>query len=216
MVGGLVEDQHLGAGEEDPGELDAAPLAARERLELLGQDPLRDAEAGCDRGRLRLRGVPARRVHLVVGTAVAPHRPVTHRGVVGAHLLLGAAELLHHGVEPARREDPVLREDLGVAGARVLREVAHVAGGVHLAGCRQALAREDLGEGRLAGAVATDETDLVAGADAERHVLHEQSRPDTDFELLRGDHGAPMLGGQRRHAAFVEAAPRVALVTSRP
>lgn len=50
------------------------------------------------------------------------------------------------------------------------------------------LAGEDAGEGRLAGAVAADETDLVAGRDPEADVPHQQSCPGPDFEVLGGDH----------------------------
>ena len=45
VVGGLVEQQGLGAGEEDPGQLDAAALTTRQGLERLAEDPLLDAEA---------------------------------------------------------------------------------------------------------------------------------------------------------------------------
>ena len=49
-------------------------------------------------------------------------------GVVGPHLVLGLPQLAHRVVEAAGGQDPVQREHLGVAGARVLREVADLAG----------------------------------------------------------------------------------------
>ena len=55
----------------------------------------------------------------------------------------------------------------------------------------------------IAGAVAPDETDLVAGTDAEGDVLHEEPRPGTDFELVGGDHEGPILGVAGFDAAFV-------------
>ena len=52
----------------------------------------------------------------------------------------------------------------------------------------QRLAGEDLRERRLAGAVAADQADLVARSDAEADVLHEQSCPGPDLEVVGGDH----------------------------
>ena len=43
VVGGLVEQEHVGVGEEDAGELDAATLAARERVERLVEDAIFEA-----------------------------------------------------------------------------------------------------------------------------------------------------------------------------
>ena len=188
VVGGLVEEQRLGAGEEDPGQLDAAALTTREGLELLGEDALLDPEAAGDRGGLGLGGVPAPGVQLGVGALVAAHRLLADRRVVAAHVGLGLAQPAYDVVETARGQDPVAREDLGVADARVLRQVADLAGRLHRAGGGLCLAGEDLGERRLAGAVASDETDLVAGSHPEADVLHEQACSGTDFELVGGDH----------------------------
>ena len=89
-------------------------------------------------------------------------------GVLVGHLDLGRAQAAYDVVEAARGQDPVAGEHLGVAGARVLRQVADLAGGEHGAGGGLRLAGEDLGEGRLAGAVAPDEADLVACGDRGR------------------------------------------------
>ncbi len=188
VVGGLVEQQRLGAGEQDPGQLDPPALAAGEGAQRLGEDPLLDAEAVGDLGRLGLRGVAAAGVQLGVGPGVAAHGALAHVRVVAAHLRLGGPQPAYDVVEPARGQDAVESEHLGVAGARVLGEVADVAGGVDLAGGGQALAGEDAGQGGLAGAVAADEADLVAGGDPEADVGHQQSCPGPDFEVLGGDH----------------------------
>ena len=60
--------------------------------------------------------------------------------------------------------------------ARILRQVAEPAGVVHDAAGRHARAGQDLEQGGLAGAVAADEADLVAGAHRERHAV-EEDRP---------------------------------------
>ena len=157
-------------------------------LQRLAEDPVLDAEAVRDLRGLRLGGVPAAGVQLGVGRRVAPHRPLADRRVVAAHLDLGLAQPAYDVVEAARGQDPVAGEQLGVAGARVLRQVADLAGALHGAGGGQRLAGEDLGEGGLAGAVAADQPDLVARADAEADVLHQQPRPGADLELVGGDH----------------------------
>ena len=59
VVGGLVQQQRLGAGEQDPRQLHPAALAAREGAQRLGHQPVRDA-----RGRRRsVRPRPPRRTH---------------------------------------------------------------------------------------------------------------------------------------------------------
>ena len=77
-----------------------------------------------DLGGLGLGGVPAAGVQLGVGPLVAAHRPLADRRVVAAHLGLGLAQAAYDVVEAARGQDPVAGEHLGVAGARVLRQVA--------------------------------------------------------------------------------------------
>ena len=128
------------------------------------------------------------------------------RRVLVRHLDLGVAQAAYDVVETARGQDPLAGQDLGVADARVLREVADLAGGQHRAGGRLGLAGEDLGEGGLAGAVAPDEADLVAGGDAEADVLHEEASARADLELLGGDHRRPSLSATLRIAATPSAA----------
>ncbi len=190
VVGGLVEQERLGTREQDASELDPSALAAGEGLELLGEDPVLDAEAAGDLGGLRLGGVPAPGVELGVGAGVALHRALGHVGVGAAHLRLGLAQAAYDVVEAARGQDPVAGQHLGVADPRVLGQVADLAGGLHRPGRGHGLACEDLGESGLAGAVATHQPDLVAGGDPEADVLHEEPRAGTDFELVSGDHEA--------------------------
>jgi hypothetical protein len=108
--------------------------------------------------------------------------------VLAGHLDLGLAQPSYDVVEPARGEDAVAGDHLGVAGPRVLGQVADLAGGQHPSGGGQRLAGQDLGEGRLARAVAPHQADLVARGHPEVDAVHQQSRPGTHFELLGGDH----------------------------
>ena len=103
--------------------------------------------------------------------------------------MLGLPEPPYDLVQAAGGEDPGQREDLRVAGARVLREVADAAAVGDRPGGRHRLAGEDLGQRRLAGAVAADQPDLVAGRDPEGHVVHEQACAGSDLEMVGGDHG---------------------------
>ena len=99
--------------------------------------------------------------------------------IVVAH---GERRLVHaerERAESAGIEDAGAREHLGVAGARVLRQVAELAGAVDPAVGGQQVAREHLGQGRLAGAVAADETDLVAVADTRNDTSDMRTRAPT-------------------------------------
>ena len=190
VVGRLVEEQRLGPGEEDPGQLDPAPLPTGEGAQRLRHQPVLDAERRGDLRGLGLGGVPTTGVEVGVGALVAAHRPLALGGVVAAHLLLGGPETAYDGVEPAGGQDPLADRHLGVAGAGVLGQVADGAGRVDLPGRGQALAGEDPGEGGLAGTVASDQAHLVAGTDPEGDVVHQQPRPGSDLELLGTDHQA--------------------------
>ena len=54
VVGRLVEAQHVGAGEQDPRQLDASPLATRQRADRLIESGVGDPESGRHRPRLAL------------------------------------------------------------------------------------------------------------------------------------------------------------------
>jgi hypothetical protein len=189
VVRRLVEQQDVGAGEDDPGELDAPPLTARKGLELLAEQAVIDAETSCDLGSLGLGRVAAGGMEGGIGLLVALHAPLVDFGDLGSHLALGLAQASHHGIQAAGGQDPVLGQHLGVAGARVLRQVAESARVRHRARRRQSLTREDLGQRGLAGTVAPDQPDPVPGGDPERDVLHQQARAGAHFELGSGDHG---------------------------
>ena len=79
-------------------------------------------------------------------------------------------------------------QDLGVAHARVLREVADLPGAGDGPAGREAVAGEDLGERRLAGAVPPDQPHLVAVGDLEGRAVDQQTRARAHLEILRDQH----------------------------
>src|SRR5690606_31562301 len=105
---------------------------------------------------------------------------LAQRLLAGGALAVGDAlfvlpHLADEDVQAARGEDAVPGEDVEVAGARVLREVADLAGAGDGAGSGDALAGEHLGEGGLARAVAADQADAVALGDAEGGALEKDT-----------------------------------------
>ena len=132
VVGRFVETQHVGAGEEDPGELDAAPLAARQHAEREFEPIVGQPEPDRHRPRLAVGRVAAGRAEHLLGLEV----PVDV-SLVGV-LLHRDAELLHPDDLVV---DALAGQDVGDAGApvevtvdlRVLREIAEAALAQHLA-----------------------------------------------------------------------------------
>ncbi len=174
VVGRLVEQQDAaavlaGVAEQDPGQLDAAALAAGQGADGLAEDPVGQARgwrrSGPPRPRRRTRrarrtGPPARRTGGPAARRRGRRRAAPRATVISAM----------QRVQAARGQHPVAGGDVEVAGARVLRQVADGAGPVDLAGVRLALAGEDLQRGGLAGAVAADQADPVAGLHAQGGV----------------------------------------------
>ena len=72
--------------------------------------------------------------------------------------------------------------------ARILRQVAEAALAQHLPGGRFDLAAEHPEQAGLAGAVAADEADLVAGHDGEAGRLDDEPTADLHREPLRLQH----------------------------
>ena len=181
VVGRLVEQQRggrAGAGvgrrEQDAGQLDPAALAAGQRPQRLGQDPVGQAEARADPAGLALGGVAAERGEPLLELAVAADRLVPG-GVVGdlGHQRLLLLQIGEQGVEAARRQHPVAGQHVEVALAGILWQIADLAGAVDGARVGLALAGQDAHGGGLARAVAPDQADAVAGLDAQCRALGE-------------------------------------------
>jgi hypothetical protein len=161
-------------------------LPTRERAQLLGQDAVGQPQIRADARRLALRGIPAEGGETVLQVAVAAHEG----GVVGAlgelHLHLG--DVGDELVQPAGGQHPVARGDVEVARARVLGQVAHRATPRDGAAVGRALTGQDAKAGGLAGAVAPDQTDAVAGLDAQRGGFEQYARASTQLEVSCGNH----------------------------
>ena len=71
VVRRLVEAQHVGAGEQDARQFDAASLATRQRADRLVEPGVGDPEAGRHRPGLALGRVPTGRAERLLGFAVA-------------------------------------------------------------------------------------------------------------------------------------------------
>ena len=71
VVRRLVEAQHVAAREQDPGQLDAPPLAARQHADRVLDAVRADAETGGQGAGLAVGGVAAVRAELLLGTRVA-------------------------------------------------------------------------------------------------------------------------------------------------
>ena len=91
-------------------------------------------------------------------------------------------------IETAGSEDPVPCDDRQVTGPRILRKVGNGHRSADRSCRRQGLAGEDLGEGGLAGAVASDEPDPVPGRDLKGHRLEELATAGSKLEVRGGDH----------------------------
>src|SRR5205814_6230725 len=92
-------------------------------------------------------------------------------------------------------QHPVARGGVQVAGARVLRQVPDRAAAVDLPGVRQGLAGQHLQRGRLAGAVAADESDPVAGLYPQLGAGQQDARAGAQFETGGTDHENGSLSG---------------------
>ena len=68
---------------------------------------------------------------------------------------------------------------------RVLRQIAELAGNAHLAGSGQHITGDHAGQRGFAGAVASDQTDLVAFGDMEVSGMQQRACADLNLKLLR-------------------------------
>ena len=187
VVGRLVEAQHVGAGEEDAGEFDTAPLAAGQHAERQIEAIVGKPETDRHRPRLAVGGVPAGGAEHLLGLEVP-----ADIALVGV-LLHGDAQLLDPDDLVV---DALAGQDVGDAGAtvevavdlRILREVTEAALAQHLAGRGLVGAAEHLEQAGLAGTVAADDADLVAGHDGEAGAVDQQPPSHFDRDGLRLQH----------------------------
>ena len=195
VVRGLVEKQGLGTREEDPGQLDPAPLTAGERAQGLLEDALLQTQGCGNSGRFGLGGIPAGSGELRGKPVVAPHGTLLLLPRLAGHAEFGSPKVAHNPVQAARREHPVPGRDMQVARARILGQVADLAAAGHRSGGREADTCEHLGQGGFACAIATDQTDPVTRCYPKGRVLQEQARARAQLHTSGGDHNGPSDDG---------------------
>ena len=190
VVGRLVQDHQLGLLEEDPHEVDPAPLAPRERLDVLQEELLAQTEAIGQTGHHRLGLVAAVGLELLL--QVGEELDVLGRGVVGHGLACRTHGFVEH-VEATGREDvgeagglqaePAGHGRLGQEAERAqepdVATVAQLGGG---------LTDDDRDEGRFAGAVPADQAHLLPCAHDEGGVGDQHPIANFDGEGRANDH----------------------------
>ena len=190
VVGRLVEEEDVAAGEQDAGELDPPSLAAGEDVDGKVHAVGGEAEAGADPSDLGLGRVAAVGLVVLLGLGVAGD--VAVRGILleAEAQLLDALRLF---VEPPSAEDVAEGGgvDAAAPGAGLLEEVPEGALAQNGAAVGRALAGDDLQHARLAGAVAADEPDRVTGADGEGRLVEGEAATDLDAEVAGLEH-APL------------------------
>ncbi len=166
VVRRLVEAQHVAAGEQDPRQLDPPALAARQHTDREVDAVLVDPQPGRHRARFALGRVSAAHAEHLLGARipvdVALVRSLLHLDAElldPFQLLVDAAAGQHVGHGGAAVEN--------ASDAGILRQVAEPALADHPPGGRVDGAAQNTEQARLAGAVAADDADLVAGHDGE-------------------------------------------------
>ena len=159
-------------GEQDARQLHPAALAAGQRAQRLGQNPFGQAETRADAARLAFGSVPAQRGEPLLELAVAADGFVAG-GVVGhlGHQRLLLFQVGQQGVEAAGGQHPVAGQHVEVALFGILWQVTDFPAAGDGAGVRLALAGQDAHGGGLAGTVAADEPDAVAGLHPQRRTV---------------------------------------------
>jgi outer membrane receptor protein involved in Fe transport len=182
VVGGLVEHEEVGVGEERARDGDAFALAAGELLDGLVPARRVDAEAVEELSGF-VRGVPAAEVldaldelgqaveHPLVGVRLERGREPFVFVERVAQGLLGDGELTRGG--GAGAEDGLLRE---VARTQAALDLQRAGVGLHLAG-------EHLHQGGLAAAVDADEADAFARFDDELEVREEGAAAEGEGQV---------------------------------
>ena len=184
VVGRLVEQEHVGPGEEGLGDEDAELVPARERAHLVEVAIGADPQALEEGGGARLGGVPV----LLADHALELGQ--LHADLV-RHLQLEQAILLLHRVpERLVAHEHAVEDPLVLVGEVVLLEDPdlELLGDLHGALVGLLLARDDLEQRRFPGPVGPDERVALAWIEAHRDVLEEDFRAEPFGELVERDH----------------------------
>ena len=195
MVGRLVEDEQLGLLEEHAHQVDPPALATRERLDVLEEELLAQAQPVGQAGHDRLGLVPPVLLELLL--EVGEELDVLRRGVVG-HAPAGIAQRIVEDVEAAGGEDVrepggLEAQSAGHGGLGQIPEGAEQADVALVAQLEGGLPHQHRDEGRLAGPVPPDQAHLLARAHDEGGIRKKGAVADFDGESRSDDH-APLYG----------------------
>ena len=184
VVGRLVEQQHVGRGEQQAGERDAHLPPAREAVERPALHLLVEAEPHQDARGARGRGVGVDRRQPLVDVA----QPVG----IGAGLALGQQRGAL-GIGGEHRVD-----GRGGAGGRLLREVAEAGAARHLGGARVGLehARDHAHERRLARAVAPHQPHAAARRQRGARVVEDRAAAEAHGDVRQVEHARALSTGR--------------------
>ena len=176
VVARLVQQHGVGAHEQDAGQRHAHLPAARQRADVAVHHLLAEAQAGQDLARPALQRVAVQLLEAPLHLAVARDDRLHVVGPV--RIGHGGLQLLQLGGDGAHRAGAVHHLGDGAAArhlAHVLAEVAdgHAAIDGDLAFVGLLLARDHPEQRRLAGAVGTDEADLLALVERRRGLDEE-------------------------------------------
>ena len=119
---------------------------------------------------------------------VRGHRLVANIGRIITHRQLGPLQPINDCVQPAGRQDPVLGQDIKIAGSRILRQVPDWARSGDRSVGRLSFAGQDPGERGLASPVASDQADLVTWRQLEGGVLQQKTRTRAYLHIPRNQH----------------------------
>jgi hypothetical protein len=190
VVGGFVEQQHVGLRQQQLAQRDATLLAAGEVLDrgIPGRQAQRvggDFELGFAVGARG--GDDGFQPRLLLGELVEVGILFRVGGIHGFELGLGFHDLAHAGFD-------LLAHGLGRVELRLLRQVAdaQVRQVLHLALELGVGLGHDAQHGRLAGTVEAEQADLGAGEEGQRDVLDDLALRGDD--LAHAEHGHYVLG----------------------
>ena len=177
MVGRLVQEQHVGPGEQKFREREAHQPAAGELTRIPREVILAKAEPAKDRARLGLDGVAAQALEARLQASVLGEEGVVLIGLHDRHLVLDHAQAVLQCGHVFGRGEGLVKDGapghldgflLQIANDGVLGE----ADGALVAGIATG---DDLEQGGLAGTVRADQRDTVAYADTQRRALEEDA-----------------------------------------
>jgi hypothetical protein len=195
VVGGLVEEEQIGLGDEQLGKREARALAAGEGGDVLLPDLFFEADAMEGGFELVSPGVASGKVEFLLELVVF-FEDLFERvtGEVG-HFVFEVAEAVGEVVEGGEGELGLVDDGVGGVEDGVLAEVTDLDRFIHGGGTgvEGELAEEGFEEGGFARAVVADEADALAAVDVEIELVEEDALAEGFFDVGEGGDGHRLL-----------------------